>query len=114
MCADNQPGRRLNRVARTREVLRRLDPEVVRTKQIRALLYAGSAVKREKVAMSYTLIAQTEFPLLGPAADGFAVVRCGRCLFTHGLVLRGLGAHARRGVAILPREKYPRSRLVRK
>ena len=49
LCADKPPGLRFSTVARVRELLRQLKPDVMHTHQIGALLYAGPAARREKV-----------------------------------------------------------------
>jgi glycosyltransferase involved in cell wall biosynthesis len=49
LCADKRPGLRLETIGRFRLLLRQLNPDVVHTHQIGALIYAGPAARRERV-----------------------------------------------------------------
>jgi glycosyltransferase involved in cell wall biosynthesis len=49
LCADKPPGLRYGTIDRLRGMLRQLEPDVVHSHQVGALLYAGPAARREKV-----------------------------------------------------------------
>ena len=49
-CVNKRPGLRFSTVSRLRSLFKELQPDVVHTHQIGALLYAGPAARRERIA----------------------------------------------------------------